>query len=164
MIQLQLQRVVADVIVVIAGDLHVGGGIGQPVEASHAIVQVNDDVLSGAVLLAVQEFRHFFGTLREAVAKTIGVALLRLDVELVLALEIVEVSHGELENVGLLQLRDVLLAVGLLVMREEEIHEQSEKPELAADDELWEKVAAAAEEPRECNCVCTECSRRQRNL
>lgn len=75
---------------------------------------MHDDVLAGTILLTVvQEFRHFFGTLVEAVAKPIGVALLGLHVELVLALEVVEVPHGQLENVGFLQLGDVLLAVAL---------------------------------------------------
>lgn len=75
---------------------------------------MHDDVLAGTILLAVvEEFRHFFGTLVEAVAEPIGVALLGLHVELVLALEVVEVPHRQLENVGLLQLGDVLFAVAL---------------------------------------------------
>lgn len=71
-------------------------------------------MLSGTILLAVvEEFRHFFGTLREAIAKTIRIALLRFYVKLILALEVVEVSNGQLENVGLFKLRDVFLAIAL---------------------------------------------------
>lgn len=70
-------------------------------------------MLSGTILLAVQEFRHLFGTLREAIAKTIGVTGLRFDVKLILTLEVVEMSHGELENVGFFQLCDVFFAVAL---------------------------------------------------
>lgn len=93
--------------------MHVGSRIGQSVQASHAIVQVHDDVLAGTILLAVQEFRHLFGTLREAVAKAIRVAGLGLDVKAILTLEVVEMSHGELENVGFFQLCDVFFAVAL---------------------------------------------------
>lgn len=75
---------------------------------------MHDDVFASTILLTVvQEFRHFFGTLVEAVAEPIGIALLGLHVEFVLALEVVEVPDGQLENVGFLQLGYVLLAVAL---------------------------------------------------
>lgn len=98
MIQINhLQVVVGYVVVVIViGDRQIARCIGQSVEASHAIVEMDDDVLAGTILLAVQEFRHFFGTLREAITKTIGVALLRLDVKLILAFEVLKVTNGEL--------------------------------------------------------------------
>lgn len=93
--------------------MHVTCGIGQSIKPSHAIIEVDNDMFSGTILLGVKEFRHFFGTLRKAISESIGVALLRLDVEFILTLEIVEVSDGELQNVGLLQLRYVFLAVAL---------------------------------------------------
>lgn len=97
MIQINhLQVVVGYVVVIVIGDRQIARCIGQSVEASHAIVEMDDDVLAGTILLAVQEFRHFFGTLREAITKTIGVALLRLDVKLILAFEVLKVTNGEL--------------------------------------------------------------------
>lgn len=113
MVQIHLQGVVGDVIVVVVGDLHVARDVGQSIQPSHAIVEMDNDVFASTILLAVEKFRHFFGTLREAVTKAIGVALLRLDVKLILAFEIVEVANGEFQNVGLLELCDVLLAVAL---------------------------------------------------
>lgn len=70
-------------------------------------------MLAGTILLTVQEFRHLFGTLREAIAKPIGIRLLGLDVKLILAFQIVKMANGQLEDVGLLQLRDVFFAVTL---------------------------------------------------
>lgn len=114
MIQVDLKIVVGDVIVVvIVGNLQVACRVGQSIQSSHAIVKMYDDMLAGTILLTVEEFRHFFGTLWKAVAETIGIALLRLDVELILAFKIVKVPHGELKNIRLLQLGDVLFAVAL---------------------------------------------------
>lgn len=75
---------------------------------------MHDNVFASTILLTVvQEFRHFFGTLVEAVAESIGIALFGLHVEFVLTLEVVEVPDGQLENVGFLQLGYVLFAVAL---------------------------------------------------
>lgn len=86
----------------------------QSIESSYALVQMQHNVLARMIPLTVEEFRHFFGTLRESIAKTIGIGLLRFDVEFVLTLQVVEVANSQLENVCLLQLGDVLFAVALL--------------------------------------------------
>jgi NADH dehydrogenase FAD-containing subunit len=111
-----LQRVVADVIIVV-GNLHVvvvgGGGAGEAVEASHALVEMDNDVLARTILLTVEVFRHLLGALREAISKAVRVTLLRLDVKLILALEVSKVPARQLEYVGFLQFRYVLLAIRL---------------------------------------------------
>jgi hypothetical protein len=113
-----LQSVVGDVIIVV-GNLHVvvvvvGGGSGcQAIEASHAVIKMDNYVFARTILLTVQILRHLFGTLREALPKAVRVALLRFDVELILSLEIPEVPARQLQYVGLLQFRNVLLAVRL---------------------------------------------------
>lgn len=62
MVQVNLKGVVGNVVIVV-GNLHVAGGVGQSIQASHAIIKMNNDVFASTILLAVQEFRHFFGTL-----------------------------------------------------------------------------------------------------
>lgn len=102
---------IADVVVVL--HIVIVDAIAQSLQAMNAVVQMKHYVLASTVMIGVvEELCDFLRAQGEAVFKSVRIRL-GLDVEFVLALQVVEMADSELKDVCLLKFSDVLFAFRL---------------------------------------------------